>query len=1344
MFMPPTFVRGPREVLELPEDEVEIPAPPQIPTEPSASLTSLLLPAGFTIVGLVVMLAAGASQGGTTLLLSMAISLPVMLGSYVVSLINYCSQKRAYRRQVEEREGKYRALLQHKCQDLERLRDRTQGTLCQNDPDPPMCLGLVERQDPCRLWARAPYDEDFLALRLGLGERPFQVTVKPPQQQSPLEPDPLVQEAQELASGFAHVPQAPIALPLRQAGVAGLAGPRDAVLNAARALALQIATHHSPHDVKIVAIYPAHEASDWEWMRWLPHVWSDDRNHRFLAQDRDSAHELLKSFYDLLSRRKVRLEQDRGGDVQPHLPNLVFFLADPRLVEGEPILPLLLKQGRSLGAFSIFFGDRVAALPKQCQAMAKLGPGQPALIQRVPDSRSSPYVPDQVSVDEAVRFSRTMAPIHMKQLASAMDIPTLVPLLDVLGVERVEELDVPGRWRTNDPYRSMAVPVGKRAGGELQYLDLHERKGEPDIQSGHGPNALVAGTVGSGKSELLQSLVASLAVHFHPHEVAFVLVDFKPPGMAEALTGLPHVVNMIDLDGLDLVPRALKSLEAELARRGKLFKRAGVTHIDDYMERFRKHDGRAEEPLPYLVLIVDEFTVLREKLPDTMAKFAQVAIRGRAFGFRMILATQKPAGVVSQQIDSNTELRLCLRVAKPEDSQEMIKRADAASLAGAGRVYMRVGEDAVFELFQSAYSGADYAPGGYVVRDPNEIVEVALNGSRHPLHLSSKPTVIHEPGTQLEAVVTYIREQAQRADIRRLPGPWLEPLPEHFALEAIRPVGGWDGKTWQPIDRWLCPVIGLQDDPVNQRQSLLEPDLGRQGHMFVCGGSGSENRLALRTLVVSLAMDHSPASLHVYCLDFGTLGLQVFDNLPHVGAVIQRDETRRVQRLFRWLLEELESRKRWRMKHGFESLAGARARGADAETPPALVLIVDNLAALRDDFDAVDVLAQLALEGQTEGIHVILAGDPATAGLSKVLERVPLKMALQLGDVVDYKMVLEDYPLDLLLPRGVPGRGLYKGTSLLECQVALPVAGAAGKDQEAGLEALTRDMRQAWAAEDHAPPMPIGELPPLVSLSDLVPPGSAERRLVHSLTAHLRVPIGLDDLTLAPIGLDLSADGPHFVITGPPQSGKTTALHAWLLALAETFPKEMVQFVLIDTFKNSLAVLRDLPHVRHYTMLEEKQVDVLRDLEEVFRTRRAGKQMAARPALVVVVDDYEFMTSDSFKKALKEHALRDHPFGFHVVLAGASAQMTQWDEFRKQVLSNTSGLIVGSGDLIQDASVFSLTLPPGQSRQVLPPGRGYLVRRGQMRLVQVATPGDKTAVQDWVRQIAKVEAGRRT
>jgi len=1335
MHEPPEFERGPRDFRRPPEAEIEMPPPTQASQAPSTSLTSLLLPAGFTIVGLIVMSAVGSSMGSMAMIVSMAISLPMMLGSYLVSFINYRSQKRAYQHKVKERESKYRAMLDRQRQDLEHLRDQTQAALVHNDPAPADCLGLVERLEPCRLWAREPYDDDFLTLRLGLGRRPFQVVVKPPRQPSPLEPDPLIQAAEEVAAEFAEVPQAPVTLPLRQVGIAGLSGPRPAVLNAARALALQIAAHHAPRDVKIVAIYPASEAEEWEWLRWLPHTWSDDRNHRFLAHG-DAAHNLLTDFYEMLSKRRVQMEQDKDVALRQPGPDFIFFLAAPRVVENEPIYALLLKQGPALGAFPVFFAEREAGLPRQCHARATLETGQPTL--RVPGATLWPYDSDAVSVEMADRFSRTMAPIRLKHHAKAEEIPATVPLLEALGVERVEDLAVLSRWKTNDPYDSMAVPIGRRAGGELQYLDLHEPRStkEPTIRYGHGPNALVAGTVGSGKSELLQSLVASLTVHYHPHEVIFVLLDFKPPGMAEALRNLPHVVNVIDLNELDLVPRALQSLEEELKRRGRLFKAVGVDHIDDYVERHRKHDPRAREPLPYLVLIVDEFTVLKQKLPETMNRFEQVAIRGRAFGFRMILAAQKPAGVVSQQVDANTALRLCLRVARPEDSQELIKRDDAARLTGAGRVYMRIGEDAVFELFQSAWSGAPYAPGGYVVSDPHEIVEIALDGSRHPLCLSPRPTVIQEADTQLKAVVAHIQEEAQREGIQRLPGPWLELLPVRLALEEVRPARGWDGKAWQLVDRWLCPAIGLQDDPDNQRQPLLEPDLGHKGHLFICSGPGFDNRQVLRTLVTSLATDHSPAELHLYCLDLGSLGFQVFAGLPHTGAVIRKEESRRIGRLFRWLLEELASRKRWCAQRGVGSLAEAHAQRTSAgDALPALVLVVDNLSALGEDLDAIDLLAQLAREGQAAGIHLILAGDQTAARFSKVLDNVALRIAFQLEEVADYRMLLGEYPQDLFLPRGVHGRGLFSGPPALECQVASPASGEPGGDAETELATLVAEMKQAWAASGGRPPVSIGVLPSRALLRDLLSGWTAYRAPCPPAVP-LCVPLGLDDLTLKPIGVDLAADGPHFMIAGPPQGGKTTALISWVLALAECFPQEMVQFFLLDTFKGSLAALRDLPHVRGYGAMEQEHVDVLAELDAVLETRRRGKQVGARPALVIVADDAEFLTSDNVKDKLRECARRDHPFGFHVILAGAAAEMGQYDAFRTQVRSNRSGLLVGSNDLIQDTGIFNLTLPRDQLSQALPPGRAYLVRRGQARLIQVATPGDLAAVREWVAQIA--------
>jgi DNA segregation ATPase FtsK/SpoIIIE, S-DNA-T family len=1333
---PPTFTRGPRNVRIPPQETIEIPPPEQRPTEPSGSRLLNLLPMLLTLVGFGAIWAIMAVSGNTVPQSIILFSIPMMLGSFLVPILRPYFEKRSYRNRVQNREEKYRVMITSQRKKLEQLQSETREALVHNHPDPSncSCLELVRRQDRRRLWARCPDDEDFLALRSGVGEQPFQVALKLPQQ-SPLDPDPLIQEALDLAAEFSTVPGAPVWLSLPQDKIVGLAGPRSAVLNAFRGLVLQLATHHSPDEVKIVAIYPAQESSEWEWLRWLPHVWSDERDRRFLAQERGAAYKLLDGLQGELGQRRLQKQRQKDGVRLLQVPAYVLLLADQSLIEEHPILSLLKREGPSIGVFPIFCARGVANLPRECQALADVEDRRANLIRKGSASNTIPYTPDPVSKDLADCFSRTMAPIRLVGSDPDKKIPTRVPLLEVLGVDQMEDLDLISRWSSNDPAHSMAVPIGRHAGGRIQYLDLHERRGEADIQSGHGPHGLVAGTTGSGKSQLLQSLVVSLAVHFHPHQVAFVLLDFKPPGMAEALSGLPHVINTLDLNDLDWVPRALKSLEAELARRGRIFKQAGVTHIDEYMECHRRGDTAAAELLPYLVLIVDEFAVLRDKLPDTLQGFVQVAIRGRAFGFRMILATQKPSGVVSTQIDANTDLRLCLRVAKPEDSQEVIKRPDASSLTHAGRVYMRVGDDLVFEQFQSAFGGAPYVLRSSTDADHIEIREVLLNGNRQSLHPPDRAETTGSSHTQLKAVIEHVGVTARQAGILPLKGVWLAPLPRHLPLDDVRPARGWNGQTWQPVDGWLCPVVGLKDEPDNQRQPLLEVDLGRRGHLFVRSGPGGDNRSLLRTLVTSLVLDHSPAELHLYCLDLGNLGLQIFEELPHTGAVISRGETGRMARLFRWLQGELDARKQWLTQHGLGSLAETHTRRrGDHTIPPALVLVVDNLATLGDDLDSQEYLAQLTREGQAAGIHLVLAGDKTATRFPKVLNNVALQIGLQFEELAEYRMFLSDCPRDLFVPRDVPGRGMCSGAPALECQVATSVQAEPGTDAEAELRAVIGTMRQAAEKIRHQPPCRIEELPRLVSLYPLLE-GHAVRQSDHA--APLHVPFTLDDVTRTPVGFDLAADGPHFLIAGPPQGGKTTALISWLLALAHSFSKEMVRFFLLDSFKRSLAVLRDLPHVEGYGTTEPEYMILLQDLEGVLAPRRREKQIGARPALIVVVDDAELLTSQGVKDSLRERAQRDHPLGFHIILAGTSADLAQgYDPFRKQVLNSRSGLLVGSHDLILDTGIFNLTLPPGLSGQRLSPGRAYRIRRGQFSMVQVATAGEEDVIQEWVGQIA--------
>jgi len=1338
---PPVFQRSPRLYPDLPQGEVEIPAPPPAPTPPSTSLTSVLLPAGATLVGLAVMVAMGASSGGSNLGLSMAISLPIMLASYAVSFLNYKSQQDAYRRQVQEREQKYQALLRARRRELEHLRDRQQAALRQIDPDPRECLARVERLDR-RMWERSPKDADFLSLRLGLGTRPLAVTVKAPKEEIITEPDPLIQAAQSLAQEFAQVQDVPVCLPLHQAGAAGLVGPRDAVLNTARALAIQIATHHSPDEVKIVAVFPPHEHNEWAWLRWLPHVWTDDRNHRYLAQGKDTAHKLLTSFYELLNRRRLQAQMAKNAAAASPLPHLVFFLADPRLVEGEPILSLLLNEGPSLGAFPVFLADSIDVLPKGCRAIAEVSSARGKLIQTRPVSLQTPFKPDEVPVDLADRFARTMAPIRLQRIVASTEIPDTVPLLDLLGVKTVEELDVLSRWRQSEPYRSLAVPIGMKAGGEPLYLDLHERA--------HGPHGLGAGATGSGKSELLQSMIASLAVHFHPHEVAFVLIDYKGGGMANAFQDLPHLVGTItNLQG-NLATRALAAIKAELQRRQRLFARAGVNHIDAYQRRYRQ--GEVKEPMPHLIIIADEFAELAQEQPDFMKELVSAVRVGRSLGVHLILATQKPAGVVNEQIWSNARFRFCLRVERPEDSQDVLKRPDAANLTRPGRAYFQVGNNEVFELFQAAWGGAPYTPGGFVARDPHEIVEVALDGSRHPLRLSPQPMVIQAAGTQLQALVAYIKEVAEREGISRLPGPWLPPLPKQVALEEVRPSEGWDGRTWQPVSTWLEPVIGLVDDPANQYQGPLRLNLGKEGHLAVYGAPGTGKTTFIQTLITSLALTHSPQDVHFYLLDFGGRLLTMFAPLPHVGGVVLMDEEEKLYRLLRFLLREMETRKGLFARAGVGTLPAYRT--ATGDSLPAIVVILDNYIGFTNTYpDAENQLAQIAREGGNLGVHVVFTANSPSMVRAKISGNITLAVALQLAEPGDYSMAVGR--TGGLVPAPVPGRGLVRGKPPLEFQTALPVAGDTEAERTAALKTLIQQMAQAWSGPQ-ARPIPV--LPDVVPLADLLPPGEAWPPPPED--GSLAVPIGLDVDDLEPVAVDLW-DGPHFLITGPVQSGKTTLLQTWLLALAERFSPKRLYLYLVDFRRAGLMPLQRLPQVQAYITDDDLLGEALAEITESLRERRQALEKARRraggflkeraflaryPALVMVIDDFDAFNTEAqsgTKERLEQMIRRERGLGFHVLLAGLSTDVAStWEGWAKAIKELQTGFLLGSSDH-NDLQLFNLRLPMGEAGQMLPPGQGYYARRGRYRKVKVATcHAGEITLAEWVGRIVKREGGK--
>lgn len=1339
----PTFQRSPRHPIEVTSAEIEVPAPPPAPMRPQMSALSVVLPGIFAVVAL------GATLALTQMNpLASALSFGFMAISSLTAIINYGQQQRAYKKAVEERESRYRAALNSIRQQLTTLHGQHRQALTANDPALEECWARVSRQPTVdrRLWERSPKDGDFLSLRLGLGERPSPVTLKVPRPPDPTAVDPLFEEAQKLGREFAVLSDVPICLPLAEAMVAGLAGSREAVLNLVRGLVIQIATHHSPDEVKIVAVFPAHEADRWDWLRWLPHVWTDDRSARFLACERDAAHRLLTGLFDQLGRRQAQTAATRGDGTAPRpLPQYVFLFADARLVENEPILPLLLAGNSALGACALFLADRSEHLPKECQAVVETTGSEGRLLQTAPKTSRATFRADEAPLDLADRLARRLAPIRLQRLSAVTEIPRVVPLLDLFGVAAVEELDVAKQWQQSDPVRSLAVPIGRRAAGQLVTLDLHD--------GSQGPHGLVAGTTGSGKSELLQALVASLAVHFHPYQVVFVLVDYKGGGMAGALQGLPHLVGTItNLQG-GMAWRALAALKSELQRREHLLAQAGVANIHEYQKQLQL--GRVKEPLPHLVIIVDEFAELKTELPEFIGELVRTARVGRSLGVHLILATQKPAGVVSEEIWANSSFRICLRVERPEDSQEVLKRPDAAGLSKdtPGRAYLQVGAAPLME-FQAAWGGAPYRPDGRAVGNPEAIAEVALDGSRRPLQRPFQSGTSSVAGKQLQVLVAFLKEVAQRQGIRPLPGPWLPPLPEQLPLDRVRPDEGFDGRQWRPVTTWLEPAVGLLDDPAQQVQAPLRLPLGKEGHLAVYGAPSTGKTTFLQTLALSLALSYSPRDVHMYLLDFGGRALTALAGLPHVGGVILADEQERLTRLMRFLVREMEERKARFAQAGVTTLRAYRAAGTDPL--PAIVVMLDNYAAFNDlyrDTPVEENLVQVTREGGNLGIHVVLTAINPSSVKTKIASNITAAVAFRLADKGEYSMAVGR--TGGLEPAPVAGRGLVKGNPPLEFQTALPVAGATEAERAANLAALVETLSRAWTGP-RARPVPV--LPAVVPLCDLLPPKVAWPP--PPADGSLAAPLGLEVEDLQPFVLDLH-EGPHFLIAGPLQSGKTTLLQSWLLALAEQYPPRRLRLYLADFGRGGLRPLARLPHAdNRYLRDDDSLAAALAEIAQVLKERRALLEetrhaaggfldderawLAGHPALVLAVDDFDafqFALQFGTKERLEHLIRRERDLGFHVLLAGNVGDLNNsFDPWVKALKELQTGFLLGSSDA-GDLQLFNLRLPLGEGGKPLPPGQGFFARRGRYRKVKVAScQTGATTLLPWISHLQQRSA----
>ena len=699
------YHRSPRNIIPLHMEPIEIEGPPS-PQKVKKQPLLLTLGPSFTMVipmlmGSLLSIYSRVSTGSNTglyMYVGLVTAGSAALIGVMWAIIRLRASKKMERQEEMLRFELYSDYLLRVTDSIKDEYDYNRSVLHEMYPDAEKCCEYSEKSTA--LWGRNRNHEDFLGARLGIGDVPFQVPIVIPEKKFSLINDSLAEKPRLIYENYRMLKNVPLCIDLLQHSLVGLVGGdgKSGAIELVRLFAVQIAANVCYTDVKLVFIYNDLDdsAKEWNGFRWLPHVWTEDKGMRFIAANKNEASDV---FYELTKVLRMRSEnEDLGKKGKIPTPHYVLFISDLELLEGEVICKYIFEPKQEHGFSVVLMAENSEALPNECEFILKNDKDLKEIYNLKEGGERKEISFDRVDTLKTETFFRRISNVEVSTLQAGGDVPTTLDFFEMYGVTSLEDFNVLSRWRKNRTYENMRSLIGQKAGGANCYLDIHEKY--------HGPHGLIAGTTGSGKSETLQTYILSLAINFSPDDIGFFIIDFKGGGMANLFSSLPHVIGQISNLSGNQVHRAMVSIKSENMRRQRIFGEYGVNHIDAYTRLYKNKE--ALMPVPHVFIIIDEFAELKKEEPDFMRELISVAQVGRSLGVHLILATQKPSGTVDDNIWSNTKFRVCLRVQDKQDSNDMLHKPDAAYITNAGRGYLQVGNDEIFELFQSGWSGAVY------------------------------------------------------------------------------------------------------------------------------------------------------------------------------------------------------------------------------------------------------------------------------------------------------------------------------------------------------------------------------------------------------------------------------------------------------------------------------------------------------------------------------------------------------------------------------------------------------------------------------------------------------------
>lgn len=1010
------FYRSPRFKRDIETAKINVDSPP---ASPIGEETPMLLVLGTSMTMGMMSLVTLISALATFNIMSMAMGGSMLLGTVLFPIITKNYEKNRKYKKEKLRQKKYKEYLDKKYIEIDEAKQLQEEILHENVITVTQCEERILEKKRS-LWERSFGQNDFLTVRLGLGNADMDLDISLNEKKFSLEEDNLEEELYMMCGGKRKLENVPISLSLYDDKVCGVIGQREQVVDFAKGIIMQIAALYSYDEVKMIFVYNEEENESFDFVKWLPHCWSEDNSFRFVATNTNECNE-ISAYLD----RVIESRLSNTNNNSKQLPYYLIVCMDKKLELRTEVIKKVLANSSDINFSMISFYDSLNNLPKEATRVIELKNNKCLLFDNNDISGNSiKFDNDLKLVNSPALLSKRLANIYLDVQNSNFNLPDMITFLNLYNVGKVEHLNVGNRWVENDPTKSLSAVVGVNTLGDKFNLDLHEKF--------HGPHGLVAGMTGSGKSEFIITYILSMAVNYHPEEVQFVMIDYKGGGMAKSFENLPHTVGIItNLDG-SAIKRSLVSIESELKRRQAIFneasKQTNISNIDIYKYQKLYREGQVSEPLSHLFIISDEFAELKTQQPEFMKQLISAARIGRSLGVHLILATQKPSGVVDDQIWSNSRFRVCLKVQEKADSQDMLKRPDAAELKETGRFYLQVGYNELFELGQSAWSGAPYYPSENAVSEIDESIEI-IDNNGHVItggKLDKRDKSIKNPNKQVDEITSYLQEIAEEENIHpRL--LWLEPIKPIIIYNDIVKQYSIEQKRF-----YLNPVIGVYDDPSKQQQCSLTVPFVNEGNVIVYGFSGSGKTTFFTTLTWALINSHTPDEVNIYILDFASETLRSFKNAPQVGDVVVSSEEEKVHNLFKMISDELKLRKKLFSDYGGDYVSYIKNSN---EKLPSIVVMFNNYSVFSELYEELeDKLTLLTRDGYKYGIYFILSTTTWNGVKFRLSQNFKQSFCLQLNDESDYSSIIGR--TDGLYPSKYKGRGLIKLDKIYEFQTA--------------------------------------------------------------------------------------------------------------------------------------------------------------------------------------------------------------------------------------------------------------------------------------------------------------------